>query len=99
MNGFQILTIFCLAKTVLFSVGSAQCYPDKGNYYLFVMGHCYQENQCCKNNLECESGCCDPYTSMCNTSRRSRHFLDNFPYSTACMSVPTTFEALKGITD
>ena len=43
------------------------CYPEKANYYLFVMGHCYSENACCKNNLECASGCCDPYTNMCST--------------------------------
>ena len=70
------------------------CYPDKANYYLFVMGHCYPEKACCKNNLECASGCCDPYTNMCNLHSKSHHFLENFPYSTACMSVPTTFVAL-----
>ena len=69
-------------------VHSKVCYADSTIYYLTVQQHCYPTGDCCKSNFECESGCCDAYTRMCNAAHKTKHFLDNFPLSTACMMIP-----------
>lgn len=84
------LAVVCLFTLLMNREVQAQgCYPNKNFYYFVVKTSCKEEGSCCKNNFECESACCDPYTQVCMGMDKAEHFLENYPYSTACMETVT----------
>jgi hypothetical protein len=85
---FSLITVFAFLVTSIEAIeGYQACLPEK-SYYLFIKERCVQEGHCCSNNLECASACCDRHLGVCLPDSKTDHFLENFPYSTACMKLP-----------
>lgn len=84
---------------VLLVAGAAAkfCLPAS-SFFQYISVYCLPEGSCCQNNLECFSGCCDKHTARCNPESKTKHFLENFPYSTACQNLPmNTYDELNKI--